>query len=76
MSQTDEEIRELCSRLLATDGTEFDSVLVELQSALRGRFERLSNLAVATILKMPRPQTSPPSAKEANTAKQKKKWGT
>lgn len=50
---TDDEIREICSRLLTAKDSDFESVVQELRSALRNRFEKLSNLAVATILKMP-----------------------
>ena len=74
----------MCSRLLSADGAEFESVLVELQSALRDRFERLSNLALATILKMPRPKPAAdaPSQDASNQKEiedkigEKKRFGT
>lgn len=55
---TDDEIRELCSRLLSAKGLDFESVIHELQSAIHGRFEKLSNLAMASILRMPSPRKS------------------
>jgi hypothetical protein len=69
---------------LSADGAEFESVLVDLQSALRERFERLSNLALATILKMPRPKpAADASNQEASSQKEidgkieeKKRFGT
>lgn len=55
---TDDEIREICGRIMRANDSDFGSVVQELQTALRSRFEKLSNLAVATILKMPRSKTS------------------
>lgn len=50
---TDVQIRELCARALTTHGSEFEAAIRELQSALRTRVEELSNLAIASILKIP-----------------------
>jgi hypothetical protein len=51
---TDDQIRELCARALTTHGPEFEAAIRDLQSALRWRLEELSNLTLATLLKMPR----------------------
>lgn len=72
---TDEVIREICSRLLAANDSDSELVLQELQSALRSRFENLSNLAVATILKMPRPR-KPGEAKGKIGDREKSRYGT
>lgn len=50
---TDDQIRELCARALTTHGSEFEAAIRELQSALRTRMEEVSNLLIATLLKMP-----------------------
>lgn len=51
---TDEQIRDLCARVLGASRSEFESAIRELQSAIRHRLEDLSNHAIATLLKMPR----------------------
>lgn len=50
---TDDQIRELCGRALTTHGSEFEAAIRDLQSALRARMEGLSNLTLATLLKIP-----------------------
>lgn len=51
---TDEQIRELCARVLGAGEGDFESAIRELQSAIRYRLEDLSNRAIATLLMMPR----------------------
>lgn len=51
---TDDQIRQLCSRVLTTSGAEFESTISDLQSAIRQRLEGISNRAVATMLRVPR----------------------
>jgi hypothetical protein len=51
---TDEQIRELCARVIGAADSEFDGAIRDLQSAIRHRLEDLSNQAVATLLRMPR----------------------
>ena len=72
---TDEEIREICSRLVEANDSDFEQVVEELKSALRSRFERLSNLAVATILKMPGSR-KPKEGKEQTPDRERPKYGT
>jgi hypothetical protein len=55
---TDEQIREMCARVLTTTGAGFESSIRELQSAIRQRLEGLSNQAVATMLRVPRAAAS------------------
>jgi hypothetical protein len=79
MKTTDEEIRAACARLVAAEGAQFESALRELKSALRGRFERLSNLAVATILRMPAlaPEQEQTEIEDSETGKPRKlRYGT
>jgi hypothetical protein len=65
---TDEEIRDLCARVVAADGTEFERAIRELQSAIRYRLEDLSNKAVATLLMMPRSSAAGATELKAKTA--------
>jgi hypothetical protein len=56
---SDEQIRELCARVIGAADSEFDGAIRDLQSALRHRLEDLSNQAVATLLRMPRVSDAP-----------------
>jgi hypothetical protein len=56
---SDEQIRELCARVIGAADSEFDGAIRDLQSAIRHRLEDLSNQAVATLLRMPRVSDSP-----------------
>lgn len=57
---TDEQIRELCARVLGANEGDFESAIRDLQSAIRYRLEDLSNRAIATLLMMPRPKAAQP----------------
>jgi len=48
-----DKIKELCARLAAAEGEEFESALSELRTLLRVHSEGLRNITVAKILKMP-----------------------
>lgn len=62
---TDEQIRELCARVLGAGEGDFEHAIRELQSAIRYRLEDLSNRAVATLLMMPRQAAQEAKAKTA-----------
>jgi len=51
---TDEDIRQLCARVIKAQGPDFQSAIAELKVAFRGRIEDLSNFALATMLKVGR----------------------
>jgi hypothetical protein len=51
---TDDQIRELCARVLNAPDCDFETAIRDLQSAIRYRLEDISNQAIATLLKMPR----------------------
>lgn len=72
---TDEEIREICARLLTANDSDFESIVQDLQRALRSRFEKVSNLAVAAILKMPVPKESNED-KDENRDAEEPRYGT
>lgn len=65
---TDEQIRELCARVLGSSGAEFERAIRELQSAIRYRLEDLSNQAIATLLKMPRVSSATEIGPKAKSA--------
>jgi 2-oxo-4-hydroxy-4-carboxy--5-ureidoimidazoline (OHCU) decarboxylase len=62
---TDDQIKELCSRVLTAKDAEFETAIRELQSAIRYRLEDISNQAIATLLKMPRVADRPAKARTA-----------
>ena len=51
---SDEKIRSLCFQALKGQGSDFQAALVELRIAFRTRIDDLSNLALATALKVGR----------------------
>ena len=52
---TGDKIKELCARLIAADGEEFEAVLADLRVLMRKHSEYLQNRTTATVLKFPRP---------------------
>ena len=59
--RTEDQIKELCARVIAAEGEELYSALAELRTVLRNHCEEVQNMALASVLKIP---ATPPSTRK------------
>jgi light-regulated signal transduction histidine kinase (bacteriophytochrome) len=61
--RTEDQIKDLCVRVIAAEGEELYSTLAELRTVLRTHCEELQNMALASVLKIS--ATPPDTPKKA-----------